>query len=145
MIFFNELLGISFTMCHLTGKQPVHLSCCQYSTVLLKSTRPTISARPRNYPAGVNLENRGRQETSTSNLTHRFIEGAWYLSRSHKHQQGYTREAVTICRFSNGAWYLKQHRTPCTYRLKGYTREAVTICRFSSNVPRASQQAQKDL
>jgi len=75
MMCFNELLGMSFTMCHLTGKQPVHLSCCQYSTVLLKSTRPTISARPRNYPAGVNLENRGRQVTSTFNLTHRFTEG----------------------------------------------------------------------
>jgi hypothetical protein len=32
----------------------------------------------------------------------------------------------------------------CTYQLKGYTVEAVTICSFSSNMPRASQYAEKD-
>lgn len=36
---------------------------------------------------------------------------------------------------------------PCSIgveQFKGYTREAVTICSFRSNMPRASQQAQKD-
>ena len=35
-------------MCHFKGKQPFHLSCCQYSKLLLKSTGPIISASPTN-------------------------------------------------------------------------------------------------
>ena len=58
MMCFSKLFGTSFTMCHLTGKQPVHLSCCQCSTILSKSTRPTISARPTNWPLAFTFKKR---------------------------------------------------------------------------------------
>ena len=50
MMWHNSLLGISFITCHLTGKKPFHLSSCQKSISLLKSTFPIISAKPTNCP-----------------------------------------------------------------------------------------------
>lgn len=43
-------LGTSLMMCHFTGKKPFHLSWCQKSMFLLKSTRLIISATPQNWP-----------------------------------------------------------------------------------------------
>lgn len=48
MMWRKRLLGTSLTITHLTGKCPDHLSCCQYSTLVSKSTGPTISATPQN-------------------------------------------------------------------------------------------------
>ena len=50
VICFSKLFGTSFTICHLRGKEPVHLSCCQQSTFVSKSTGPVISASPTNCP-----------------------------------------------------------------------------------------------
>jgi len=72
MMCFNELLGMSFTMCHLTGKQLVLLPVFN---CLVKINPTHHLSQTNKLSAGVNLENRGRQVTSTSNLTHRFTEG----------------------------------------------------------------------
>lgn len=61
IICLSNVFWTSFTMCHFKEKQPFHLSCCQYSKLLSKLIKLTISERPTNYPLALTWTNYQQQ------------------------------------------------------------------------------------